>query len=87
MEHLDLPSQSIPVELLDRVRAGAYRQIRDQLPVDPLSVFGVDALLGMDHRQAQRRIALLLADRRQDADLAIPDLENGFAGSHRLVGL
>ena len=32
----------------------------------------------MDHRQAQRRIALLLPDRRQDAKLAVPDLENGF---------
>jgi hypothetical protein len=30
----------------------------------------------MDHRQEQRRISLLLSDRRQDTDPAIADLED-----------
>src|SRR6266702_6400152 len=34
----------------------------------------------MDHRQGQRGIALLFSDRRQDANLAISDLEDGFIG-------
>lgn len=34
----------------------------------------------MDHRQGQSGIALLLSDRRQDANLAIPDLKNGLVG-------
>ncbi|XIA68082.1 hypothetical protein ACFIOY_18325 [Bradyrhizobium sp. TZ2] len=32
----------------------------------------------MDHRQGQSGIALLLSDRRQDANLAITDLKNGL---------
>ena len=42
--------------------------------------FGVTALFGMDHSQSQSWIALLLSDRRQDAYLAIPYLEDGFIG-------
>jgi hypothetical protein len=34
----------------------------------------------MDHRQYRRGIVFLLSDRRQDANLAVPDLENGFVG-------
>ncbi|WP_246510446.1 hypothetical protein [Bradyrhizobium glycinis] len=41
--------------------------------------FGVPRF-GMDHRQRQSRIALLLSNRRQDANLAIPDLKNGLVG-------
>lgn len=80
MEHLDLPSQSIPFELLNGVGAGANRQICDQLPLDFLSVLRRHALFGMDHRQGQRGIALLLSDRQQDANLAISDLQDGFIG-------
>src|SRR5258708_6787952 len=32
----------------------------------------------MDHRQRQHGIKLLLSDRRQDAKLTIPELENSF---------
>ena len=46
VEHLDLPSQSIPSELFDGVRAGADGQIGDQLPFDLLSVLRRPALLG-----------------------------------------
>ena len=53
VEQLDLPAHGVPVEHLDRVRAGSYRQIRDQLPVDPRPVFGWMTLLCVDHRQAQ----------------------------------
>src|SRR5258708_515166 len=49
VEHLDLPSQSIPVELLNGVLARLNRQIGDQLPIDFLSVLRCPALLGMDH--------------------------------------
>lgn len=80
MEHLDLPSQSIPFELLNGVGAGANRQICDQLPLDFLSILRRQAFFGMDHRQGQRGIAILLSDRRQDAKFAISDLEDGFIG-------
>jgi len=80
VEHLDLPSQTIPFELLNGVGAGTNRQVGDQLPIDLLSVFRRPALFGMDHRQGQSGIALLLSDRRQDANLAIPDLKNGLVG-------
>lgn len=39
------------------------------VPLDLLSVLRPNALFGMDHRQRQRGIALLLSDRRQDAIL------------------
>ncbi|MET4236487.1 hypothetical protein ACVWXN_005936 [Bradyrhizobium sp. i1.4.4] len=80
VEHLHLPSQSIPFELLNGVGAGTDRQVGDQLPIDLLSVFRRPALFGMDHRQGQSGIALLLSDRWQDTYLAIPDLKNGLVG-------
>jgi hypothetical protein len=80
MEHLHLPTQSLPFELLNGLGAGANRQIGDQLPIDLLSVFRGPALFGMDHRQGQRGIAILLSDRQQDANLAISDLKNGLVG-------
>ena len=76
MEYLDLRFQSIPFELLNGVGAGAKREICNQLPLDSLST----RLLGMDHRRGQRGIALLLYYRRQDANLATSDLEDGFIG-------
>src|ERR1700731_5448321 len=79
VEHLDLPSQSIPFELLNGVRAGTDRQIGDQLPIDLLSVRRRAALLGIDHRQSQRGIALLLPDRRLDAKPSIPEPQKWFA--------
>ena len=53
VEHLDLPSQSIPVEFLDGVVARLDRQISDQLPVDFLSVPRCPAFLDMDHSQGK----------------------------------
>src|SRR4051812_44443219 len=44
----DLPSQSIPLEFLNRFGAGRNGQIRDQPPVDFLSVLRGPAFLGMD---------------------------------------
>lgn len=41
VKDLDLPSQGIPFELLDSIRAGADRQICDQLPFDFFLFFGV----------------------------------------------
>jgi len=79
VEHLDLPSQTIPFQLLNGVGAGTNRQVGDQFPID-LSVFRRPALFGTDHRQGQSGIALLLSDRRQDANLAIPNLKNGLVG-------
>lgn len=60
--------------------ARTNRQVGDQLPIDLLSAFRRPALFGMDHRQGQSGIALLLSDWRQDAGLAIPDLKNGLVG-------
>src|SRR6266403_1526951 len=78
VEHLDLPSQGIPVEFFNGFVARLNRQIGDQLPVDLLSVLRCPAFLSMDHGQRQCRISLLFSDWRQDAYLAVPDLENGL---------
>src|SRR5258708_18635880 len=78
VEHLDLPSQGIPVEFFNGFVARLNRQIGDQLPVDLLSVLRCPAFLSMDHGQRQCRISLMFSDWRQDAYLAVPDLENGL---------
>ncbi len=80
VEDLNLPSQVIPFELLDGLCTGADRKIGDQLPLDLLPVSWRRPLFGMNHRQGQRGIALLLSNRRQDPNLAIPDLENSLIG-------
>lgn len=48
--------------------------------IDLLSVFGRPALFGMDQRRSQSGTTLLLSRRRQNANPAIPDLENGLVG-------
>ena len=83
MEYLDFPSQGIPFELLDGILAGLNGQISDQFPLDFLSAFRSAALLGMDHRQSQRRISLLFSDRRLDSYLAESDFKNGDAPRSR----
>lgn len=80
MEHLDLPSQSIPFELLNGVGAGLTSRFVISFHSIFFLFFGVMPFFGMDHRQGQRGIALLLSDRRQNATLAISDLEDGFIG-------
>jgi hypothetical protein len=78
VEHLDLPSQGIPFELLDGLLAGPNGQIGNQLSVDLLSVLRCPAFRGMDHHQAQGGISLLFSDRRHHSNPAIADLESGF---------
>ena len=51
VEYLNLPPQRIPFQFLDGVRARAHRQVRNQLPLDFLSVLRRPTLVGMDHCQ------------------------------------
>src|SRR5258708_4166288 len=55
---------------------GVNRQIGDQLPVNPCPIGRLFALLGMEHGQGERRITLLLSDRRQDVNAAVSDLDS-----------
>ena len=66
MEYLNFPPQRIPLELLNSVLPGLNGKISDQLPLDFLPVFRSPTLIGMNHRQGQCGISLLLPDRRQN---------------------
>ena len=64
-----------------RRRVTTDRQIGDRLPVDPLTVQRLFGFSGVDHRQDQRRPALLLADPHRsvlgqhlDGAIAAPEL-------------
>ena len=63
VEHFDLPAQCIPLELLHSVLERSNREIGDQLPDDLLPVLGLATFSRMDHRQLERWILFLLADR------------------------
>jgi hypothetical protein len=77
---LDLPAQRVPAQLLDRLLGRMNRQVGDGLPVDGRPTFRPAALLGMDHGQVERGIALLLADRRPHVDAPVAKLDTGLAG-------
>ncbi len=80
MEDFDLPSQRVPFDLLDGVLARSDREIGEELLLDLLSPLRPSLLLSVDHGQSECGIFGLLADRRQDAYLAIPDLKNRVVG-------
>jgi hypothetical protein len=79
VEHLYFPSQGIPFEFLDGVIARLNGQIGDQLPIDLLLFFGCPRSSAWVAVKLSAG-SLLFADRRQDLNPAIPDLENGFVG-------
>ncbi len=54
VEGLDLPAQRIPTQFLNRFSCAAERQIRQQSPVDPVSVFWCALFLGVDNRRLDR---------------------------------
>jgi hypothetical protein len=61
------PLRTIPwVVYAKRAFGGVNRQIGDQLPVNPCPIGWLFTLLSMEHGQGERRITLLLSDRRQD---------------------
>ena len=65
----------IPVRLLDGCRAARDRQVGDQFPFDGRTMHGLAALVGMDHRQGELGIVLLLTDGRQYMDAPISQLD------------
>src|SRR3954452_8588382 len=73
---LDLPAQGIPAQLLDRRPVRPDGQVGDQLPVDRGSIGGRGTLPGLDHREPERGIALLLADGWQNANTAVLDFDS-----------
>jgi hypothetical protein len=76
VEHLDLPSQGIPSQLLNRLDPRPDWEVGDQLPADPLSVLRRASFLSVDHGQGEGRMSPLFPNRRQDAEPAPPKLEN-----------
>ena len=62
VKDLDLPTHGVPVELFDGTGRGFHRQVGDEAPVDGLAALRDRALLGMDDREPERRISLLLTD-------------------------
>jgi hypothetical protein len=68
VEHLRLPAQGVPFELLDCGGEIADRQIGHQLPVDRWTVCRWVDLKGLDVGEKLRTISLPLADRRQGLD-------------------
>src|SRR3712207_7718826 len=55
-----------PAQLFNRRLAGRDGQVGDQLPVDSGPISRRVSLFGMQHRERQRRIALLLSHRRSE---------------------
>src|SRR4051812_45045294 len=51
-------------------------EVGDQLPVDRGSIGGCGTLPGLDHREPERGIALLLADGWQNANTAVLDFDS-----------
>ena len=80
MEHFDLPTHGVPVDLFNRFGAPAHGKIGDQLPFDRLSAFRRAAFGGVDHRKVEGGIALLLADGRLDHDASELDFQRNFYG-------
>src|SRR5487761_1616247 len=78
MKDFDLPSQSVPFELLDRVLTRMDREIGEKLPLNFPSPLRRSPLLSMDHGQSARGICLLFANRREDSKLAKTNFEKRF---------
>ena len=77
MKHFDLPAQCIPLKFLGSAFERSNWKIGDQLPIERLSVSRLTALVGMNDRQLQRGILLLLSDRRQELKFLEFDLKDG----------
>src|SRR5437773_5556905 len=86
MEQLNFPAQGIPLQLLDRILKRPNRQVRNELPVDSLSIFRLALLIGMNHRHLQGRVMLLLPDRRQELNPFVFDLKDGKVVIAKLSG-
>ncbi|MCA1530605.1 hypothetical protein [Bradyrhizobium yuanmingense] len=78
MEDLDLPSQRIPFEFLDRIPARLHRKIGQEFPFNLLSVLWRSSFISVDHCQSQSWIPRLLAYGWQNTDSTIPDFKNGL---------
>src|SRR6266852_9731316 len=76
MKHLDFPAQGVPAKLFNGSLVGLNRQVGDQLPINSWSIGRLFALLGMEHGQGERRITLLLSDRRQHVNASVSDLDS-----------
>ncbi|ESY12740.1 hypothetical protein X751_29475 [Mesorhizobium sp. LNJC395A00] len=70
MEHLRLPAQGVPAELLDRRGEIVDRQVGHQLPVDRIASGRRILFESVDVCQNLRTLALLLAHGRQGVDAA-----------------
>jgi len=76
VEDLDLPAQSIPADLLDRLLGALHLEICQQLPVDRLTPGRRINLGRVDDGEIKSRVAFLFANRWQDVDPAEADLES-----------
>ena len=78
MEGLYFPAQCIPFKFFNRLRSRGDRQIGDQLPFNGIAATGLAALGRMQHREFERGVTALLANRRQYADPAELELKDRF---------
>src|ERR1700680_115611 len=85
MKHLDFPAQGVPAKLFNGSFVGLNRQVGDQLPINSWSIGRLFTLLGMEHGQGERRITLLLSDRRQDVNASGSDLDSCRADTALVV--
>ena len=75
VEDLDLPAHGVPVKLLHGVGMAFDRQVGDQLPVDTRASDWFLRLLGVQHRERERRITLPFGDGRQDGHAAVGEFD------------
>ena len=75
MERLDLPAHGVPVELLDCFCTRLDREIGQQLSLDARTSGRHNALVHVDHRELQHRVAALLADGWQHRHVLVAKLK------------
>ena len=68
---LDLPAHGVPLQLLHGGVVAVDRQVGDQLPVDAGAPDRLFRLPGVQHREHERRIALLFGDRWPDGHASV----------------
>src|SRR4051794_37267803 len=79
MENLNFPTQSVPSDLFNGLFEALHVKIGQELPDDWLAPRRRVDFGSVDDGQFERRVSLLLSDRRQNSDPLEPDLQGGVA--------
>ena len=75
VKDLDFPAHGVPLQLLHGGSVPVDRQVGDQLPVDAGAPDRLPRLPSVQHREHERRIALLFGDRLPDGYPAVGDFD------------